>query len=111
MPYAASSTVKMMTATRRCRQMPTNWSIIQQDSAFDNHLLAGLDAGTDGDQRTLLELGVDDAALEGPRRRGDENAGSVVIHQQGGTRQHHLGPHWPRQGDGRKHIGLEVIVR
>src|ERR1700674_5115725 len=109
MPYAASSAAKMMTATRRCRQKPTNWSIIEQNSAFDDHLITGPDTGTDGDRCAFLQQSVDATTLEGPRRDGDENAGSVVIHQQRRARQHDLGLRRPRQRDRRKHIGFERI--
>src|SRR5580698_7154915 len=86
MPNTLSSTATTMTATRRCRQKATNWSIIEQDSALHDHLLAWLDTAADGHRRTFLQLRIDAAALERPRSSRDEHAGSVVVHQQRGTR-------------------------
>ena len=59
---------------------------------------------------TMEQIKIHGAALESPRRGGDENAGSIVVHQQGRTRQHHLRLRRSRQDHGRKHIRLERIV-
>src|SRR5580692_9901976 len=90
MPKPPISTASTMIAMRRCRQNVTNWSIIEQNSALHDDLIAGIHAGTDGDGSALLQRRLDGTAFEGPRRGCDEHAGSVVVHQERGTRHHHL---------------------
>src|ERR1700758_4913469 len=110
MPNTPSSTAITMTAMRRRRQKPTNWSIIEQDSALDDHLLAGLYAGADCDLRALFEERLDGAALEGPRRGRDEHAGAVVIHEQRRARQHDPAHGSAVQPHRREHVRLQVGV-
>src|ERR1700722_12658965 len=110
MPNTLSSTATTMTATRRCRQKATNWSIIEQDSALHDYLIAGLDAAADGDRRPFLQLRVDRATLEGPGRDSDEHAGPIVIHQQRGAGQHNSGLCRTKQRHGGKHVGFKPVV-
>src|ERR1700722_3255221 len=54
-PKALSNTASRITATRLCRQKATNWSIIEQDPAFDDHLLPGADTGKNDRGGTLAQ--------------------------------------------------------
>src|SRR5215471_10991400 len=110
MPYTPRSSAMTITAMRRCRQKPTNWSIIEQDSALDHHLLAGLYAGVDRHLGALFEEELDDAPLERPGRRGDEHGGAVVVHQQRRGRQHHALEGRAVKRHGREHVRLERVV-
>src|ERR1700746_1193342 len=110
MPYTPSSSAMTITATRRRRQKPTNWSIIEQDSALDHHLLAGLHAGVDRYLGALLEEGLDDAPLETPGRRGDEHGGAVVVHEECRGGQHHALEGRAVKRHGREHVRLERVV-
>src|SRR5215469_12857309 len=82
MPKPSSSAVRMITATLRCRHMPTSWSIIEKDSALGHDLLAVLDAGAERYSRAFFQLRVHRAPLEGPGGGGDKHRGPVVVHQQ-----------------------------
>src|SRR5215813_7984944 len=82
MPNPTSSSAITMTVMRCRRQMPTNWSIIQQDSAAHYDLLARLYSGEQRDLAAFLEQRLDRAPLEGPRRGGDEHRGAIVVHEQ-----------------------------
>jgi hypothetical protein len=42
MPKPLSNAASTMTAMRRCRQNVTNWSIIEQDAALYDDLIAGI---------------------------------------------------------------------
>src|SRR5580698_4237528 len=107
MPNRLRSTAIAMTAMRLRRQKSTNWSIIQEDSALDHDLLAGLDPRSNRDLGALLEQRFDAATLECPRRDRDEHAGAVVVHEQCRTWQHHALQCRPMQRHGREHVGLE----
>src|ERR1700757_567357 len=82
MPKPSSSAVRMITATRRCRHMPTSWSIIEKDSAPGHDLLAVLDTRPQRHGRAFLQLRIHRAPLEGPGSGGDKHRGAVVVHQQ-----------------------------
>src|SRR5579862_894763 len=110
MPNTASSSAITMTEIRRWRQKPTNWSIIEQDSAPDHDLLARVNTGYDDDARPALEQRLYRAALEGPWRRGDEYRGAVIVHQQRRTRQDHTLLRWCLQQDAGEHVGLECLI-
>src|SRR6202140_1339376 len=105
MPNTLSSTATTMTATRRCRQKATNWSIIEQDSALHHDLVTCLDTGTDGHGRSVLQLRFDGATLERPGGRRDEHAGSIVVHEQRGGRQDDAGLCRAEQRRRGKHVG------
>src|SRR5215469_6745112 len=89
MPHTTSSSAITMTAMRCRRQIPTNWSIIQQDSAAYHDLLTRLHSGEQGDLAAFLEQRLDRAPLEGPGRGSDEHRGAVIVHEQRGARHDH----------------------
>ena len=61
-----------MTVIRRRRQNSTKRSIIEQDSAAYDHLLAGLETGANRDLRAFVQERLDRTALD------DAGAGGVV---------------------------------
>src|SRR5262249_35932847 len=83
-----SSTAMTITATRRSRQIPTNWSIIEQNSAPHHDLFAGLHPRADHYLGALLEERRDRAPLECPGRGGNEHRRAVVVHEERRARQH-----------------------
>src|SRR5580700_11556528 len=95
---------------RRCRQNSTNWSIIEQDSALDHDLFTGLESGADGDGGAFLELRFDDAALEGPRRGGDEHRRAIIVHEERRARHQNAAVRWPLESHAREHVRLEGVV-
>src|SRR5580700_6809529 len=109
-PKPASSTARTMTATRRCRQKPTNWSIIEQDSALDHDLLASLQAVQDRHRSALLQVRFHGAAFEGPRSNRHEDAGAVVVHQERRGGHHDLVTGGAQERHGRVHVRLETMI-
>src|SRR6516225_11363085 len=105
-----SSTAMTITAMRRCRQKPTNWSIIEQDSAARHHLLARLHSRADHNLAALLEERLDGAPFERPGRGGHEHAGTVVVHEQRRARQYDARDGGAVQRHRRKHVRLERVV-
>src|SRR5580692_3989904 len=58
-PKPLSSSASRITATRLCRQKATNWSIIEQNPALDDHLLTGADTGQNDRGGTLAQAHFD----------------------------------------------------
>src|ERR1700693_5361570 len=88
MPSMAKKTASSAATRRFWKQKATNRSIIEKDPALHDHALAGLEVVLDDGRVALLVIGLDLAALEGPRLHLDEDAGAVVRHQQRRCRDH-----------------------
>src|ERR1700742_513217 len=101
----------MIMAIRRCRQKPTNLSIIEQDPAPHHDLLARAHTRSDGDRSTLFQLRLDDTPLESPWCDGHEYAGPVVVHEQRRAREDDARLLRPEQRDRREHVRLERMIR
>src|SRR6516164_1951619 len=110
MPNTASNSAITMTAMRWRRQMSTNWSIIQQNSATDHDLLARLHAGEQCHLAALLEQWLDRAPLEGPWRGRNEYRRAVVVHEERRARDHDTLDGGAAQGHAREHVGLQQVV-
>src|SRR5882724_13271685 len=100
-----------MTATRRRRQKPTSWSIIEENSALYHNLLSCRDTRLESHDCPLVELRLDRATLEGPRRRCNKHRGPIVVHEKCRGGQQHAGLLRPREGDCREHVRFQSVVR